>query len=175
MRPKIWAWPHDYSSSMHARITIFAYLYLGTLYWKKGQLTLTFKVIYRQMFRLPYLRNGLIDWHQTKTILIDGLQRTSLYKFRSLNLTYSLLTDFLVILSVEGRGVLQRVPMLLSLFRREGTKWWPGFVECGCFTVADWCEKPSSHGVPVQHLCHLPSWGCSAICWNLWPWVIPTG
>ena len=51
---------------------------------------------------------------QTKTILIDGLhRRTSLYKFRSVNLTNSLFTNVLVIVSVEGRGVLQRVPMLL--------------------------------------------------------------
>ena len=28
-----------------------------------------------QMFNLPYLRNGLIDWHQTNTLWIDGYQR----------------------------------------------------------------------------------------------------
>ena len=29
---------------------------------------------YWQMFNFPYLRNGLIDWHQTQNILIDEYQ-----------------------------------------------------------------------------------------------------
>ena len=60
-----------------------------------------------------------------------GYRELECYKCGSLNLTYSLFTDLLVILRVEGRGVLHRVPMLLNY---EHNKLAGLIGGCACFT-----------------------------------------
>ena len=62
---------------------------------------------FRQMFTLSYLRNGLIDWHQTKNIWIERWQRrTWMVKIGSIEkVSYTHITDMHVLLIWGPRGI----------------------------------------------------------------------
>ena len=67
---------------------------------------------FRQRCTLPYLRDGLIQWQQTKTFMINGLGTKTWMLKMIIELKnsdseshYSHITNLHAIVSVEGRGV----------------------------------------------------------------------